>query len=139
MCGGEADVPENNKFALINRYNKLTEALTEKQIAIWGPVTPVCPVKRIMVGGKEAGNDLTYFSIRWNQDMSEVKIKPLVLQIPQNGWFESGWYFSEDGNWLTATVATFYEKINRQLYFSTSTTNTLKVSAHLSLVRKHTT
>jgi hypothetical protein len=35
--------------------------------------------------------------------MSEVKIEPLILQIPPNGGFEDVWQFSDDGEWLSAT------------------------------------
>jgi len=99
------------------RHNKLTDELTKKQITVWGATTPISPKKRIMIGGIEVNNEMTYFSIRWNPDMSEAKIEPLLLQIPQNGGLEHGWYFSEDGSWLTATFTTFFQEKKQTIVF----------------------
>ena len=88
------------------RHNRLTEELTKRQITMNGNATPHSPKKKMMVACKEINDTMTYFSVRWNEDMSEVKIEPLILQIPQNGGMERWWHFSEDGNWL---IATFWE------------------------------
>jgi hypothetical protein len=99
------------------RHNKLTDELTKKQIKAWDPTTPISIKKRMMLGAIDSNHVSTYYSIRWNQEMTEVKIEPLVLQMPPNGHFKSGWSFSDDGSWLTATVATYQPKETKKIVF----------------------
>jgi len=87
------------------RHNKLTDELTKKKITIWGQSTPVSPKKRIMIGCLDVEDKTIYYSVRWNQDMSEVKIESLLLQKPKNGFLEERWLFSDDGCWLTANFS----------------------------------
>ena len=92
------------------RHNKLTDELTKKKIATWGQSTPVSPKKRMMIGCLDVEDKTVYFSVRWNHDMSEVKIEPLILQKPQNGFLEERWLFSDDGCWLTANFSVLEPK-----------------------------
>ncbi|NLD93591.1 MAG: hypothetical protein GX639_13100 [Fibrobacter sp.] len=92
------------------RHNKLTDELTKKKIATWGQSTPVSPKKRMMIGCLDVEDKTVYFSVRWNNDMSDVRIEPLLLQKPQNGFLERRWLFSDDGCWLTANFSVLEPK-----------------------------
>jgi hypothetical protein len=99
------------------KHNKLTDEMTNKQISTWGPATPVSAKKRMMIGSIDANDHTTYYSVRWNSQMTEAKIEPLVIQIPSNGDFERRWCFSEDGSWLAATFTSFHPEEKKQIVF----------------------
>lgn len=100
------------------QYNKLTDELTKKQIMAFEYGNPISVRNRIILGSIEIKAQETYYSIRWNREMTEVKIEPLVLQIPPNGWFESLWFFSDDGLWLAATFTNAQSQERRIVFFS---------------------
>jgi hypothetical protein len=100
------------------KHNKLTDELTKKQMKVWGNSTPISSKKRIMVSviyNKDLSSN--YFSIRWNKEMTEAKIEPLILQIPPNGHFKRGWHFSNDGSWLATTFTTYQPKETKKIVF----------------------
>ena len=100
------------------KHNALTEELTKKQLSAWEYGEPISIKKKFMIGSIQNKDQETYFSIRWNTDFTEAKIEPLVLQIPPNGWFESLWYFSDDGSWLRATFTNAQTQEKRIVFFS---------------------
>lgn len=80
--------------------NKLTRELSKLQIDTWHKTKTIHLGKRMMLGTGWIGDKLLYYSVRWNEEIDEVKIEPLLLQLPKDSLVHDDFTFSADGNWV---------------------------------------
>ncbi|MCP4136455.1 MAG: hypothetical protein GY754_36135 [bacterium] len=84
--------------------NKLTKRLNKIQIKVWPYSKSFHFGKRMMLGTADVIGKLTYFSIRWDEKLEDIKIEPIILQLPKRGVMDSNFVFSSDGNWVKAII-----------------------------------
>jgi len=90
-----------------HKQNALTKKLTYFQTTPWPHSKVIHPGKRMMlVGGWGPGDTLIYYSARWDEKFKDVKVEPLIAQIPKRVVLHSDFCFSPDGNWIK-TLANF--------------------------------
>jgi len=78
---------------------KLTDKLTKSQLVVSNMAPAWNIARRIMIGHTFAGD---FFSVLWDEAISDVKVEPLALQCPNEYAFDGTWHISEDGTWAAA-------------------------------------
>ncbi len=80
--------------------NKLIKKMEKLDIEIWPYSRCIHQEKRIILGTSYIKNILTYYSIRWDEKLEDVKIEPIILQKPGGRNMDSAFNFSPNGNWV---------------------------------------
>ena len=91
----------------IVKHNKLTEELTKYQMRFYWNSKVYHLKKRIMLGTNwigKVGENLVYYTIRWDEEIEKVNIEPLTIQKPENTSLSTDFMFSPDGNWVKSTI-----------------------------------
>jgi hypothetical protein len=80
--------------------NKLTDELTKMDLDIWGQTRTINLKKKLLLGTADIADKLCYFSVRWDDKFEEVKVEPIIAQLPDGKMISSAFQFSNDGNWV---------------------------------------
>ncbi|MCP4134986.1 MAG: hypothetical protein GY754_28690 [bacterium] len=96
--------------------NKLTKRLTKMQIYVWAHSKTFHFNKRMMFGTGKNPLDkysLIYYTIRWDEKLEDIKIEPIILQLPkkEKGRLGADFVLSHDGNWVKTVLKPHEEGI----------------------------
>lgn len=78
--------------------DKLLEKMTKIKMHSWQKSKTIHLEKQMMLCYTLLNYDLTYFFVRWDKEREDIKIEPIILQIPKNKILEADFVFSQDGN-----------------------------------------
>jgi len=84
--------------------NNLTDKLTEFQIDVYPRTKAFHMQKRIMFGTSRPMEKLTFYTVVWDEDLEDVKIEPIILQIPKKTKLQELVEFSPDGAWMKSVA-----------------------------------
>jgi hypothetical protein len=83
------------------KENKLTKELNKVKMSIWPRSKTLNQKRKLMLGmtGIKINDEYQDSAIKWDDELKEIKVEPLILQKPKNGDLDSGYEFSADENW----------------------------------------
>jgi hypothetical protein len=87
--------------------DNLTKALTKFQINTWHKTKTMHLKKRILLGTGWIGKKLIYYSVRWDEKIEDVKVEPLILQVPEDCHIRDDYVLSQDGNWMKTLLSRY--------------------------------
>ncbi|MBN2738775.1 MAG: hypothetical protein JXR70_17465 [Spirochaetales bacterium] len=94
----------DNTFNKI-KSNKLINKMNALQINVWPSARAYHLEKRRIFGVSSLLGKLVYYSIHWDDQMEEIKVEPLVLQLPKKANLSDRFIFSPCGQWLKTTIS----------------------------------
>ncbi len=82
--------------------NELTQKLNSMKITLARGRNLLNPVRRQLIGVSSINVPKGYYSVQWNEDFSEVSVKPLQLGNKENK--SRSFFISRDGNWIKSVT-----------------------------------